>query len=152
MTAPLSLPSKSPYLLRAMHQWMVDNDLTPYVKVFNRAAGVKGPPQEMAKESSIYNIAPQAVINLVLGNALVTFGARFNGQHYDVTLPISAIEMIYARENGEGMMFAAELHSGTEVMGEPGETLDERGIAAADPVPPIPESKKERPSFMKLVK
>jgi stringent starvation protein B len=53
----------------------------------------------------ILNISPEATHSLVLGNEAVTFNARFSGTAMDVHVPVSSVLAIYARENGQGMMF-----------------------------------------------
>jgi stringent starvation protein B len=41
-------------------------------------------------------------------NDHVSFSARFHGVAEDIYCPIASLMAIYARENGEGMMFPAE--------------------------------------------
>jgi len=53
----------------------------------------------------ILNISPEATHSLVLGNEAVTFNARFSGTAMDVHVPVVSVLAIYARENGQGMMF-----------------------------------------------
>ena len=43
--------------------------------------------------------------NLVLENEAVQFNARFSGKPMDVFLPTHAVLAIYAKENGQGMVF-----------------------------------------------
>ena len=40
-----------------------------------------------------------------MGNECVSFNGRFGGVATDITVPIKAILGIYARENGQGMVF-----------------------------------------------
>jgi stringent starvation protein B len=56
----------------------------------------------------VLNLAPAAIQNLEMTNELVSFSARFNGVSEQIFVPISSLLAIYARENGEGMMFPAE--------------------------------------------
>ena len=53
----------------------------------------------------ILNVSPEATHSLVLGNDAITFNARFSGTAMDVHVPVSSVLAIYARENGQGMMF-----------------------------------------------
>jgi len=53
----------------------------------------------------ILNISPEATHSLVLGNDAVGFNARFSGTAMDVHVPVPSVLAIYARENGQGMMF-----------------------------------------------
>lgn len=97
--------SSRPYLLRAIHQWIVDNDCTPYLLVNANAPGVVVPREYIENEKIILNIGPAAAHNLVLGDEDVVFDARFSGRPMEVTAPVGAVLAIYARENGQGMLF-----------------------------------------------
>ncbi|MFK7160957.1 ClpXP protease specificity-enhancing factor [Marinospirillum sp. MEB164] len=103
----MSLSSR-PYLLRALYEWLLDNELTPYILVAADVPGVRV-PQHLVKDGQItLNIAPSAVRDLLMDMEWVTFSARFNGQPMQVDLPIDAVLAIFARENGAGMAFGAE--------------------------------------------
>jgi stringent starvation protein B len=43
-----------------------------------------------------------------MGNEWLSFNARFSGRRYEVKVPLEAVLAIYAKENGQGMMFAQE--------------------------------------------
>ena len=98
------LPSQ-PYLLRAIYEWIVDNDMTPYVLVNARNDDVHVPVQYIDNGKIVLNIAPRAVSSLELGNDAIIFSARFSGNPTDVRFPVSAVMAIYAKENGQGMVF-----------------------------------------------
>jgi stringent starvation protein B len=53
----------------------------------------------------VLNIKPQAVHNLALGDEKIEFNARFGGKPMQVKIPLTAVLAIYARENGQGMVF-----------------------------------------------
>jgi stringent starvation protein B len=99
---------KRPYLLRALYDWIVDSDLTPYVLVNAGVDGVAVPADFVENGRIVLNVAPHAVRDLTLDNAAVACQCRFRGQPYAVYLPIRSIEAIYAKETGEGMAFDAE--------------------------------------------
>jgi len=99
---------KRPYLLRAMHEWMTDNELTPHVVVDAAAAGVNVPQQYVADGKIILNIGYAATHGLELGGQALRFKTRFGGVGYDVEVPVMAVLGIYAQENGQGMIFAEE--------------------------------------------
>lgn len=99
------MTSSRPYLVRAMYEWIVDNNCTPYVLVDAHAEGVQVPQQYVENGQIVLNIAPGAVASMELGNELMRFNARFGGVPTDVFVPISAIRGLYARENGRGMVF-----------------------------------------------
>lgn len=97
-------PSR-PYLVRAIYDWIVDNSLTPYMLVDAEHEGVVVPTEYIDGGKIVLNIAPRAVNALGLGNEEVTFSARFSGVAMDVQVPITAVLALYARENGQGMLF-----------------------------------------------
>ncbi|PZN72436.1 MAG: ClpXP protease specificity-enhancing factor [Candidatus Methylumidiphilus alinenensis] len=97
--------SLKPYLLRAVYDWCVDNDLTPYLLANADADDVVIPRQSVQEGRIILNLKPQAVHNLALGDNKVEFNARFGGKPMLVRIPIKAVLAIYARENGQGMVF-----------------------------------------------
>ena len=100
------MTSNRPYLLRALFEWIVDNNMTPHILVEAGAEGVDVPDQAVQKGKVILNIDNSAVRELDLGNEWLTFKARFSGNEYNVSVPIDAVLAIYAKENGQGMMFA----------------------------------------------
>jgi stringent starvation protein B len=101
------MTSNRPYLLRAVYDWVCDNNLTPYVLVDAMREGVRVPPQVIKDGQVVLNIAMQAVANLDLGNDNIRFSARFSGVSQNIIIPVQAVLAIYAQENGQGMMFPA---------------------------------------------
>jgi len=100
--------TQRPYLLRAMHEWMIDNNLTPHIVVDANREGLTVPREHVTDGKLIFNLSFSATQNLDIGNELVEFGARFGGVPRRLTIPISAVLGIYARETGQGMVFADE--------------------------------------------
>ncbi len=127
------MTSNRPYLIRALFEWLLDNELTPHLLVDAEAEHVLVPTQFVEQGRIVLNISPGAVRDLQLGNDLITFNARFGGAPMDVMFPPQAVLGIYARENGHGMLFAEE---------EPGNPSD----GGPDPSPG-----RDRPS-LKVVK
>lgn len=125
--------SSRPYIMRALYEWIVDNELTPYVLVDTSIEGVVVPQQFVKDNQIVLNISPDAVVELRISNEAVAFNGRFGGVATDVFVPISAVVGIYARENGQGMVFDPEEAS-----------------SPPDDTPPDPEPEK-RPS-LKIVK
>ena len=97
--------SSRPYMLRALYEWIVDNDCTPYILVDANDAGVVVPPGYCANGQIVLNTAPVAVRNFTMDNQAISFEARFSGAPFSLYVPISAVLAIYARENGQGMFF-----------------------------------------------
>jgi stringent starvation protein B len=99
------LTSRRPYLVRAIYEWIADNDLTPYLLVDTAMDGVFVPRHAVQNDRIVLNISVQAVDQLQLGNQEITFDARFAGRVENIHVPIKAILAIYARENGVGLAF-----------------------------------------------
>ncbi|MGN6381409.1 MAG: ClpXP protease specificity-enhancing factor, partial [Dyella sp.] len=102
------MTSNRPYLLRAIYDWITDNNLTPYILVDAVREGVRVPPQVIKNGQVVLNLAMRAVANLDLGNEWISFQARFSGVSQSILIPVSAVLALYAQENGQGMMFPAE--------------------------------------------
>jgi stringent starvation protein B len=99
------LTSNHPYLIRALYQWLLDNELTPHLLVEVVDDSVVVPQQYVEDGRIILNISPSAVQQLELGNELITFKARFGGSAMQVVVPTTAVLGIYAKESGHGMLF-----------------------------------------------
>ncbi|NND69853.1 MAG: ClpXP protease specificity-enhancing factor [Halioglobus sp.] len=104
--------SSRPYIMRALYEWIVDNGCTPYVLVDASISGVSVPQQYVKDDQIVLNISPDAVVDLTIGNQSVAFNGRFGGMAEDVFVPINAVVGIYARENGQGMVFDPEESNG----------------------------------------
>ena len=128
-------PSK-PYVIRAIYDWIVDNNCTPHLLVDADSEGVEVPQDYVTDGQIVLNVSPSAVVNLQLSNESVSFSGRFGGVPVDIMVPVDGVIGIYARENGQGMIFDEE--SDLDFDPEPPET---------DPTPPS----SDRPS-LRLVK
>lgn len=113
------MTSNRPYLLRAMYDWIADNDMTPYILVDAGASGVTVPKSAVKDGRIVLNVAARAVSQLELGKEHVRFMARFSGVSQLVEVPMSAILAIYAQENGQGMMFPADSQTPPPAAPEP---------------------------------
>lgn len=100
--------SSKPYLLRALHEWITDSGLTPHIIVDIHAPDVDVPSAAHQDGKLVLNVAPRATHKLEMGNDVFTFEARFSGTPHRVRVPVDAIIAIYARENGQGMVFAQD--------------------------------------------
>ena len=99
---------KRPYLLRAYYDWLIDNDFTPYLVVDATYWGVKVPVEYVKDGQIVLNLSANATGNLQLTNDFIQFNARFRGVPQDIYIPMGAALAIYARENGDGVMFELE--------------------------------------------
>ena len=101
----MSMTSSRPYLIRALYDWIVENNFSPYVLVNAKQNGVQVPQEHIVNDKIIFNVSPQAVKDLLLGNEVVEFNGRFGGKPRHVSVPVRAVLAIYAKENGRGMVF-----------------------------------------------
>jgi stringent starvation protein B len=97
--------STKPYLVRALYEWMLDNNLTPFVALDTNVPGVKVPEQYIKDGQIVLNISPTATQDLSLTNQNLSFCASFAGLSYNIEAPMHALTMIYAKETGQGMAF-----------------------------------------------
>ena len=104
----MQLTSNKPYLLRAIYDWIVDNNATPHVVIFADNPQVIVPQQFVEDGKIILNISPSAAQDLLVDNDGVSFSARFGGKPFNIYSPIGAILALYASENSEGMSFDIE--------------------------------------------
>ena len=98
------LTSTKPYMIRAIHEWCVDNQLTPHLLVEVNAQ-TKVPMAYVKDGEIVLNLNFSATKDLQFTNEAVTFSARFSGVSNNLYVPISAVKGIFARENGQGMFF-----------------------------------------------
>jgi stringent starvation protein B len=113
-------PSR-PYIMRALYEWIVDNSCTPYMLVDATVTDVIVPEQYVKEGQIVLNISPTAVMDLNISNDAVAFNGRFGGVATDIFVPVNAVIGIYARENGQGMVFEPEEEEPTPPDGEPPE-------------------------------
>ena len=102
------MTSQKPYLIRAIHEWLLDNASTPYLLVNTDHEGVQVPTDFVRDSRIVLNIAPDAVRDLSISNDWLSFSARFAGKPMDIFIPIVAVQAIYSKENNEGMFFPEE--------------------------------------------
>ena len=103
--------STTPYLIRAIWEWCVDNGFTPYIAVKVDAA-TRVPMEYVRNGEIVLNISPDATRNLKIGNELIQFSARFNGVSREVSVPVATVGGIFAKENGQGLAFQTPEKSG----------------------------------------
>ncbi len=113
----MTMTSSRPYIVRALYEWILENSCTPYVLVNAMADDVEVPRQFVKDGQIVLNISPVAVMDLRVSDENVQFNGRFGGLPMDIYVPMTAVMGIYARENGQGMVF----------------DLDEEGVK---PLPP----------------
>jgi len=124
------MTSSRPYLVRAMYQWIVDNGMTPHLLVDAENERCLIPAEHVREGKIVLNIAPMAIQALKLADEDVTFSARFSGKSQSIYVPMQAVLAVYARENGQGMMFSEE------------DSEDESLVATAEGDEPDPDKPK----------
>lgn len=102
------MSSVKPYFVKALHEWISDNHLTPLVVVDASFEGVRVPENVIEDGKVVLNISYDAAQNLQMDDELLTFNARFSGNSQAIIVPMESVSAIYARENGKGMMFDVE--------------------------------------------
>lgn len=145
------MKARRPYLLRAIHEWITDSLCTPHLVVDANATGVEVPRQYVKDGKIVLNVSMSATANLRLGNEEVSFSGRFGGASMSVRVPIIAVLAIYARETGQGMIFADE---DAEPPPQPptGDTASAPGSPGDDPGPKPSSPTDSRRARFKVVK
>ncbi|AFJ03349.1 Stringent starvation protein B [Methylophaga frappieri] len=102
---------QKPYLIRAIYDWLLDNQCTPYLLVNTEIEGVVVPAAYIKDNRIVLNLAPDAIHQLQMDNEWISFSARFSGKAMELFIPTTAVQAIYGKENNEGMFFPEELQS-----------------------------------------
>lgn len=92
---------KRPYIVRAFHEWMEDNDFTPYLMIDATHDDVIAPLEYAQDGRLVLAASYQATHNLQIHNDAISFAARFGGISQDVWIPMAALMAIYAKEDPE---------------------------------------------------
>jgi stringent starvation protein B len=133
------LISTKPYMLRAIHEWCVDNGLTPHLLVAVNAQ-TRVPMAYVKDGEIVLNLNYAATKDLHMDNDAVVFSARFGGVSQNMYIPMNAVKGIFARENGQGMFF--------EVNDEPAEAGKSEPNTSSDPQ----QSNKNKKPTLTIVK
>jgi stringent starvation protein B len=97
-----------------MHEWILDSGFTPHLIADAEHPELEVPASARQDGRVVLNISPTAVRDLLMDGEMVSFVARFGGVSQGVSVPMDAVQAIYARENGRGMMFPDEDEFGGE--------------------------------------
>jgi stringent starvation protein B len=103
----MNKPTTKPYLIRAIFEWCCECGYAPLLSVSVDAEmkDMRVPEENIKNGEIIFNIGPNAVRNLNIGNDIITFSARFNGVAREVSFSTEAVSGIFAREINQGMAF-----------------------------------------------
>jgi stringent starvation protein B len=137
--------STKPYLIRAIYEWCSDSDHTPYISV--KVDDQTRVPEEYVRDGEIIlNISQDAAYHLTLGNDLIQFSARFNGVTREISIPVSAVQGIFAKESSQGILFLPE-EQADPPQAEPG--VESSGENPASPRRTSPKGEKPRLQIIK---
>ena len=139
----MNMTSNKPYLIRGIYDWIVDNQLTPYLVVDAAADYVQVPHEYVEDGKIILNISPRACRGLHLENDRIVFSARFSGEVRQIFVPPRAVLAIYAKENGRGMIFSSEDDTGGG---------DDKPLTPVRSGPPAAAAQKGKKPVLKVVK
>jgi stringent starvation protein B len=134
----MTMTSSRPYLVRALYEWILENDCTHYILVNAFADGVEVPQEHVKDGQIVLNISPSAVQDIFLRDESVDFDGRFAGIPKRVFVPMTAVMGIYAKENGQGMIFEAD-----GVSPQPPTGSDDPGVVEK----PAVDGEKKKPSL-----
>lgn len=132
------MTSMRPYLIRAIYEWIEDNNCTPHMLVNAHTEGAVLPTQYVQDGRIVLNIRAKAVQGLELGDEFILFNARFSGQPMEVYFPVSSVLAIYAKESGKGMVFDQD--------------SDTNNTTPPPSSPPPPKKKSSKPPVLTVVK
>ena len=133
----MSEQSAKPYLIRAICEWCADNGLTPYLAV-KVDAKTRVPVAFVKNGEIVLNISPDAAHRLTVGDDTIQFAARFSGVSRECSIPLAAVQGVFARENSQGLFFQPEPAARAQVP-----------AAAADAVEPPPGGGKPKLQIVK---
>ena len=126
--------STKPYLIRAIYEWCSDSGFTPYLSV-KVDAQTRVPAEFVKKGEIVLNICADAAHRLTIGDDAIKFAARFGGVSRECSVPIPAVQGIFARENSQGLFFQPE-SAAPQVAGA-------APSAQSDPTPPATGGKRK---------
>ncbi len=130
----MSMTSSRPYLVRALYDWIIDNNCTPYVLVNALHSEVLVPQDYVNPDGQIVlNISPSAVSEFVMNDTSICFSARFGGVPTEIFVPCAAIMGIYAKENQQGMIFEPEPEPESPPPSSPTDKTDGRTSSKSKP-------------------
>ena len=104
MTASHWFNCKDPYVLKALKSWMEDVGLTPNIKFRSTNPEVRIPEHLKDSEIIALNIGRDACRNFVIDDDFIGFDTRFSGDLFSITVPITEITEIYAKEQSAGAL------------------------------------------------
>ncbi len=108
------MTSSKPYLIRALYEWISDNNCTPYITVNANFPRVDIPQTYAVDGWITLDISATAMQQLLIDNRTLTGKARFGGMVHNLYIPVGSIVAIYAQETKHGMNFPKEEWENTD--------------------------------------
>lgn len=99
------MTSSRPYLIRALYEWINDNNETPHILVNTEIHGVEVPSGFDNDGEIVLSLSPSAVNHLRMNNDKISFVGGFKGVKHNLVIPTRAVRAVYSRETGQGMIF-----------------------------------------------
>ena len=145
MSDTTSIAPTRPYMVRAIYQWIEDNELTPYMMVDATGDNLQIPVEHVQDGRIVLNIASRATGNMSMENDYINFSARFGGVSQEIWVPLTAVLGIYAKENSQGMFFDPNEYDNYE----PGEDSTSTSAKASSPAA---KPKRDNKAGLKVLK
>ncbi len=150
----MSEETAKPYLVRALHEWCVEQGYTPHIAV--RVNALTRVPAAYVKDGEIVlNVHPEATHMLTMDNEWILFNARFNGMSQEIAVPFSAVIGIFSKETGYGMGFQPSPEPVVTPLAAVAPVVSEESAPVATSeksTAPTPASAKSKVSHLKVVK
>ena len=124
------IPTK-PYMVRAIHEWCADNNLTPHLLV-TVDAKCRVPMAYVKNNEIVLNLNYSATKDLHIDNEAIVFSARFGGISQNLYVPMHAVKGIFARENSQGLFFETGLEASLEKKETLTQVDTENAVTTAD--------------------
>lgn len=143
------------HFVNALWAWISENNMTPHLLVDATMEGVQVPAHAVKDGNIVLNFATRSTTHLMIREDSISFGARFNGAHFNVYVPMAAVMAVFARETGVGMGFPKEdptLPLGSVGEAKPAAPVENSGSvpqsvgdpSAASEVPHTPTPRRKR--------
>ena len=94
-----------PYIVRALHLWILDHELTPYLEVDTTRPHVVVPEEWIKHNRVTLSLQDRFIRDLHIGNEWTLFKVMLHAHVFEVSFPTLAITSIYAHETGSGTQF-----------------------------------------------
>ncbi len=96
------------YMIRAFYDWITDNLWTPYILVNASYPNTIVPQQFVENGKVVLDVSFNAVRSLEITHRVLSFSAMFGAKCEYITVPVGAVEAIYAHETMQGMNFVGD--------------------------------------------